>query len=115
MRSLHAGWAWVAIISNGLTGAWALTAHWAERVRHRSLWWAVGAAQVTLFVQAALGAALVSELEEPPQFHMFYGFVSLVAVAVIYSYQKQIEHLRHQIAGFGGLFLMGLAIRAMFL
>jgi hypothetical protein len=115
MRSLHASWAWVAIFANGLTGAWALSGHWIEKVRHRSMWWAVGAAQATLFIQAALGATLVSELEEPPQFHMFYGFVSLVAVAVIYSYQKQIEHLRYLISGFGGIFLMGLAIRAMLL
>jgi hypothetical protein len=47
-----------------------------------------------------------------PQFHMFYGFVAIVSVALIYSYRPQMEKYRYLLYGFGGLFLMGLGIRA---
>ena len=44
---------------------------------------------------------------------MFYGFVAIIAVAIIYSYRPQIAKYRYLLYGFGGLFLMGLGIRAM--
>ena len=63
-----------------------------------------------------LGVALVNtEKIDPPQFHMFYGFVALIAVAIIYSYRTSMLRRRYLLYGFGGLFLMGLGIRAMLL
>ena len=44
---------------------------------------------------------------------MFYGFVAIIAVAIIYSYRDQMQADRYLLYGFGGLFLMGLGIRAM--
>jgi len=47
-----------------------------------------------------------------PQFHMFYGFVAIITVAIIYAYREQMKPYRYLLYGFGGLFLMGLGIRA---
>lgn len=110
----HTAWAWVAIIANGLAGVWALAAHKWLPMRTRALWWFTGVAQATVFVQVILGVALVNkEKLEFPAFHAFYGFVSVMAVAIIYSYRHQLKGKVHLLYGFGGLFLMGLGIRAL--
>jgi hypothetical protein len=44
---------------------------------------------------------------------MFYGFVAIIVVGLVYSYRQQMEPYRYLLYGFGGLFLMGLGIRAM--
>ncbi len=46
---------------------------------------------------------------------MFYGFIAAASVGIIYSYRQQLEPHRHLLYGGGGLFLMGLGIRAMVL
>ncbi|WP_428118147.1 hypothetical protein [Candidatus Poriferisodalis sp.] len=38
-----------------------------------------------------------------------------MAVAIAYAYRQQLSHRRYELFGFGALFIMGLAIRAMFL
>ncbi|MEY4158329.1 MAG: hypothetical protein RL743_824, partial [Actinomycetota bacterium] len=43
----------------------------------------------------------------------FYGFVAIIAVAIIYAYRVQMKSKVYLLYGFGGLFLMGLGIRAM--
>lgn len=111
---LHAGWAWVVVLANAASGVWALGAHWVPPLRGRPLWWFVIAAEAAIFVQVGLGVALVAgEGRTIDQFHMFYGFVSLIAVAILYSYRQQLDPWRYLLYGFGGLFLMGMAIRAM--
>ena len=61
-----------------------------------------------------LGVGLVSgQGFVAPKFHMFYGFVAIIAVAIIYSYRAQMRHRLYLLYGVGGLFLMGLGIRAM--
>jgi cadmium resistance protein CadD (predicted permease) len=93
---------------------WALAAHRFTALRTRALWWFTTTVEVAIFVQVALGVALVNEEKiDPPQFHMFYGFVALIAVAIIYAYRAQMMARRYLLYGFGGLFLMGLGIRAM--
>ena len=114
LLDFHTSWAWIAIISNGLAGLWALAAHKVMPLRTRALWWFTGLAQVTIFVQVALGVILVNkEKLEFPAFHAFYGFVSIMAVAIIYSYRAQLKTRLYLLYGGGGLFLMGLGIRAM--
>lgn len=111
---VHANWAWVVIVGNGLAGAWALAAHMAVSLRTRALWWFTAFAEVAVFVQVILGVVMVGRDKlEFPQFHAFYGFVSIIAVAVIYSYRSQLRGRTYLLYGFGGLFLMGLGIRAM--
>jgi hypothetical protein len=113
-RNIHEGWSWVVIIGNGLAGLWALAANWWEPLRTRALWWFIGLVQFTVFVQVALGALLVSRYKVPlPEFHAFYGFVGIIAIAIIYSYRIQMKHRLYLLYGLGSLFVMGLGIRAM--
>lgn len=110
----HTSWAWIVIIANGLAGLWALSAHKITQLRTRALWWFTGLAQLTIFVQVALGVILVNKQKlEFPAFHAFYGFVAIIAVAIIYSYRFQLKSRMYLLYGGGGLFLMGLGIRAM--
>jgi hypothetical protein len=103
----------VVILGNGLAGAWALAANRVPGLRTRALWWFVTIAQVSVFVQAALGAALVrGEHLSAPTFHVFYGFVAAFAVAILYAYRTQLRHRIYLLYGLGGLFVMGLGIRA---
>jgi hypothetical protein len=116
LLDVHAWFAWVVVVSNGAVGVWALVAHWLPGFRHPALWWCTAVAQVSIFAQAGIGVALVAgEGIEAPEMHMFYGFVAIFAVGIIYSYRQQLEAHRYLLYGLGGLFLMGLAIRAMVL
>jgi len=111
---LHKSWAWVVIFGNALAGIWALSAHKLPQLRSRALWWFTAAVQVAIFVQVAMGVALVNHNKlEFPQFHAYYGFVAIIVVAIIYSYRAQLKKKVYLLYGFGGLFLMGLSIRAM--
>ena len=113
MRNLHVGWAWFVIISNGVAGVWSLAAHRLEPLRTRALWWLTLLAELTMFVQVCLGVWLVNHNYVAKEFHMFYGFVGIIAIAIIYSYRQQMAHKLYLLYGFGGLFVMGLGIRAM--
>ncbi len=114
VSDLHNSWAWVAILSNALAGLWALAAHKIMPLRTRALWWYTGVAQFTIFVQVTLGVIMVNKNKlEFPAFHAFYGFVAIMVVAIIYSYRLQLKSRVYLLYGFGGLFLMGLGIRAM--
>ena len=112
----HALLAWVVVIANGLAGLWALGAHLVEPLRKRALWVFIAISQGLLFVQVGLGAARLSQLGgEAPEFHTFYGFLTLIVVAILYGYRTQLQHVRYLVYGGGSLFIMGLAIRAMLL
>lgn len=114
LLDLHQQWSWFVIIANGSAGLWALGAHRFPVVRSRALWWYTLVAQLTMFVQVGLGVALVNrEKLEFPQFHAFYGFVGIMAIAIIFSYRNQMKHRLYLLYGFGGLFVMGLGIRAL--
>ena len=114
LRDVHVGWAWVVVIGNGLAGVWALGAHGLPSLRTRALWWFTVLVEVAVFVQVGLGVGMVAgQGIEAPQFHMFYGFVAIIAVGILYSYRQQLRHRVHLLYGFGGLFVMGLGIRAM--
>ena len=114
LLELHTSWSWIMIVGNGLAGVWALVAHRNVGLRSRALWWFTGIAQVAVFVQVVLGVAVVNRDKiEYPAFHAFYGFVAIIAIAIIYSYRAQLKSKMYLLYGFGGLFVMGLGIRAM--
>jgi uncharacterized membrane protein len=114
LLAVHKGWAWFVIVGNGLAGLWAGAAHWLPSLRTRALWWFTAVAEVAVFVQVGLGVGLVAgEGLQAPQFHMFYGFVAIIAVGIIYSYRQQLRHRLYLLYGGGGLFIMGLGIRAL--
>ena len=92
----------------------ALAAHKLTQLRSRALWWFTGLVEFAVFVQVALGVTLVNKYKLTlHQFHAFYGFVAIIAVAILYSYRAQLKSRLYLLYGFGGLFLMGLGIRAM--
>ena len=114
LLNLHTSWAWVVIIGNALAGIWALSAHKLVTLRTRALWWFTAFTQLSVFIQVILGVIMVNrDKREFPQFHAFYGFVAIIAIAIIYSYRAQLKSRVYLLYGFGGLFLMGLSIRAM--
>ena len=114
LLEVHISWSWIMIVGNGLAGVWALVAHKNVALRSRALWWFTGLAQFSVFVQVVLGVAVVNRDKiEYPAFHAFYGFVAIIAIAIIYSYRAQLKSKMYLLFGFGGLFIMGLGIRAM--
>jgi hypothetical protein len=116
LLDIHREFAWFVVIANAIAGAWALAANWVQPLRKRALWWFTAIAQISIFVQVILGVTVqnVDDIEAP-EFHLFYGFVAIIAVAIIYAYRHQLEQHRYLLYGCGGLFLMGLGIRSMLL
>lgn len=116
LRTAHVDGAWVVIIANALAGLWALGAHWLAPLRRRELWWLVIVAQASIFVQVILGVWMLSvDGVEAPRFHTFYGFATLFFVAIFYAYRNTLRAQLYLLYGFGGLFLMGMGIRAVVL
>ena len=98
LTELHNGFAWVVIIGNALAGLWALGAHKVSSLRMRAMWWFTTLTQLTVFVQVAMGVAMVNvENQVFQQFHAFYGFVAIIAIAIIYSYRAQLKSKVYQI------------------
>ncbi len=114
LLDVHAGWAWVVIIGNGLAGVWALAAHRYASLRAKALWWFTVFAEVAVFIQVGLGVGLMAgQKRQAPKFHVFYGFVAIMAVGILYSYRQQMRDRLYLLYGGGGLFVMGLGIRAL--
>ena len=114
LAGFHRSWAWVVIVGNGLAGLWALWAMRWPALRMSALWWFTAAAQLSVFVEVAVGVGMVAGRDVADlQFHMFYGFIALVAIGIIYSYRQQLRDRLYLLYGLGGLFVMGLGIRAM--
>ena len=110
---IHKAWSWFMIVGNGMAGVWALAAHRVVSLRTRALWWFTVVVEVAVFIQVIFGVILyTNEKIKPPQFHMFYGFVGIIAVGFLYAYRYQLRHKLFLLYGFGGLFIMGLGIRA---
>ena len=105
----------MVILGNGVAGAWALAAHRMPALRTRALWWFTAFAEAAMFVQVIVGVVMVSAQDRTvANFHMFYGFVAIIAIGIIYSYKLQLaERYRYLLYGGGGLFVMGLGIRAL--
>ncbi|MDP9465122.1 MAG: hypothetical protein M3P52_10895 [Actinomycetota bacterium] len=83
-------------------------------MRTRALWWFIAIAELTVFVQVTLGVVVVNKDKLGfPKFHAFYGFVAIIAIAIIYSYRVQMKHRLYLLYGLGSLFIMGVGIRAM--
>ena len=114
MLAFHRDFAWVVVVTNALVGLWALAAHRWPRWRSRAMWWAVLVAEATIVVQVVLGSMLIGiQHLDAPDFHAFYGFGTLIAAVIIYSYRPQMRHVKYLLYGLGSLFLMGMALRAM--
>lgn len=104
----------LAAILNGLAGVWGLLAHRDEKWQLPAFWPATYAAQAVLAVQVVLGAVIVRDLPADERgLEPFYLFGSLAAIGILHAYRQQIEEWRFLLYGFGGLFLMGMSLRAL--
>jgi hypothetical protein len=118
LQNLHSQLGWFLIVSNALVGCWALAAQYVPGLRRAAIWWAIGVAQISVFAAAIVGVLLVSRYElELDDFHALYGFTTIVAVGILYSYRTSpfIKDKQYLLYGLGSLFIMGLGIRALFL
>jgi len=118
LLDLHRSVAWFLIFSNAAVGVWSLTAHWYPAMRSVVLWVCIGIAQISAFAMAIIGALMVNRNDiELDQFHALYGFSTIVAVGILYSYRTSpfINDKQYLLYGFGSLFIMGLGLRAMYI
>ncbi|MGH9103068.1 MAG: hypothetical protein ACRDYD_08840 [Acidimicrobiales bacterium] len=114
LLAFHEAWAWVVILGNGLAGVWALAARRVESLRTRAMWWFTVSVEAAVFVQVATGVAMVAgQHRTVTAFHPFYGFVAIVAVGFFYAYRAALRRQMYLLYGLGGLFVMGLGVRAL--
>jgi hypothetical protein len=118
LYDLHEALAWFLVVTNALVGIWALLAQYRPGLRTPVLWWSIGVAEVSTFAIAVVGVLMVNRYDiELDQFHALYGFSTIVAVGILYSYRGSpfVKDKVHLLYGVGSLFIMGLGIRAMYL
>lgn len=118
LHDAHEITGWVLIVTNALAGAWCLAAYQWPALRGRPVWVGVIIAQLTTFVQAVIGAILSrQEGVVLDDMHALYGFSAIIAVAIIYSYRTSpfMKGKELVLYGFGGLFIMGLGLRNLYL
>jgi hypothetical protein len=122
LRDWHHAFAWVLLLANAAAGVWCLGAHVWPALRGRALWIGVIVAQVLVFVEIGFGVALMKsehlQGEDLPDLHVLYGASAIVAVALLYGYRSTspwVKEREHLVYGLGSLFIMGLAIRELFL
>ncbi len=119
VRRFHGDWGYIAIVLNAASGLYALAAWRFPKLRGKPVWIGVIIAESALMLQVFLGVLLVTNHSwkgyvKPPRFHIFYGFVEFISVGLLYSY-RYVWRARNQLElayGLGGLFLMGVGIRA---
>lgn len=118
MRDLHASWFWVAVLGTGVVGAWGLVLAMIKRPPGRAFLLARGAAIAAALIQVALGLLLLRRLEaaaaqyQAPGFHVFYGVVIAITLALAYVYRAAMAKRPALTYGLLLLFVMGLGLRA---
>jgi hypothetical protein len=107
---------WVQVGLNAAAGVWALGAHRWQRLRGRPLWVFTGFAEAVVVANVVMASVLLARYDWAfPDLHMLYEFSGLVSIGIMYSYAQQMRARRFLIYGGGGLWLMGLALRSLFM
>jgi hypothetical protein len=113
---IHKYLGYVAIVLNAIVGLYALAAWRWKQLRGRPLWIATIVAESAILLQVLIGTIMVAGDETyrkvVPRFHMFYGFLIFVTIGLLYQYRAQMKGRQELLYGLGGLFIMGLGIRA---
>ena len=114
--NIHKTFGYVAIVLNALAGLYALAAWRWKSLRGRPLWIATIIAEVAILLQVLMGTILVAGDESyrkaVPRLHLFYGFLIFITIGLLYQYRHQMKGRQELLYGLGGLFIMGLGIRA---
>ena len=105
----------VVIISTGSAGVWALLAHYCKPLRCRLGIGALVVAHVLVLLQTLSGVWLQVEASAVGGQHQLYGFTAFLSVGIIFAYRHEMRDRVYLLYGLGTLWLMGLAIRAIFL
>jgi hypothetical protein len=113
---IHKTIAWYVIGLNAAAGLYMLAAWKLKQLRGRPAWIVTLVAEVAILVQVLIGTILVAGDETfrktVPRFHMFYGFLIFITIGLLYQYRSQMKGRQELLYGIGGLFIMGLGIRA---
>jgi hypothetical protein len=116
LHDVYSAGLWAQVGTCAAVGAWALAAHQWQQVRGRALWIATTIAYLVVVANVVMASTLLARYDwEFPELHMLYEFSGIVAIGIIYSYGVQLKVRRYLIYGGGGLFLMGLALRSIFM
>jgi hypothetical protein len=118
MRSAHEFTGYLLIGMNAAAGVACLAAYRWPRLRGRWLWALVIVAQTLVFVQATTGTILARRTNvQLGDLHALYGFSAIVAVMIMYGYRTSpfLKGKELVLYGLGGLFVMGLGIRNLYL
>jgi hypothetical protein len=104
----------VAIVANAAAGLSGLAAWQRPALRGRWIWALTGLAQIALVVQVTTGAILESSQRyQVDRIHIFYGFVAFVTVGLVLASRDQMRGRQELLFGLAGLFLAGVALRAL--
>ena len=113
MRTLHANWFYVAVITTGVVGLWGLGLALMKRSANRVFRIASYVAAGVMLVQVGLGFGAYQQGFRPANdFHLFYGFLILFTFSFAYIYRAQIDRRPALAWGLLLLFVMGLGLRA---
>ena len=109
----HEQWFFVAIAATGIVGLWGLITAIAKRELPKAFIWARGIAIATMLIQVGAGVILFNSGIVPGNaFHMFYGIVASITLAIAYVYRAQMARKPALSYGLLLLFVMGMGFRA---
>ena len=113
MLAFHQGWFWVAVLGTGLVGAWGVGLALVRRDPGDAFLIATGGAVAAMLVQVASGLVLYARgMRAGNGFHLFYGVVIVITLAIVYVYRAPMRRRPALSYGLLLLFVMGLGLRA---
>ncbi len=113
MLAFHESWSWVAVATTGVTGLWGIGLTVTGRPAPRAFGYGVGSAVAAVLIQVAGGLWLYGQGRRTGDgFHVFYGVLILITLALAYVYRAQLARRPALSYGLLLLFVMGLALRA---
>jgi len=113
LRSFHAGLAYTVVALNLAAGLWGLLFVRRRLPAPRLFWPAIVAGQVALAVQVVAGVALLNQLGAKPGFHVFYGFVVLIAAALSWALRGESPRRAIVVSSVVAVFVGAVSVRAM--
>lgn len=103
----------MAIVANAAAGLAGLAAWQRPQLRGRGLGLLTALAHGALLVQVTTGAILEGSTRDAvDRIHIFYGFLAFVTVGIVAASRDHMRERQEMFLGLAGLFLMGVALRA---
>ena len=109
----HQNWFYVSVVLLGVVGLWGIGLAILRRPPGRAFGIATGIAIGAILLQVVAGVVLYLGDRRPgDNFHVFYGVVIAITLAIAYVYRAQLAKRPALSYGILLLFVMGLGIRA---